>query len=132
MPRFLAQNVEEVVLVLTEVLVRVGERCREVVVEVLQRQLGVVSWRGRWDVAPGLQLPRASARVCCGPREAVWEVKKPTVVLNCGKNLTHRRWVFGEIREDGAVQWLKRWSAWLLNPRRSTAATCGDGSAVER
>ena len=34
-PRFLAQNVEEVVLVLTEVLVRVGERCREVVVKVL-------------------------------------------------------------------------------------------------
>ena len=117
---------------LTRDLVHVEKWCREVVVKVLQRRLGEVSWRGRWDVAPGLQLSRASARVCCGPREAVREAKKPMVVLNCGKNLTHQRMVFGEIREDGAVQGLKRWPAWLLNPRRSTATTCGDGSAVER
>ena len=80
----------------------------------------------------GLQFPRAGALVGCGPREAVSEVKKPTVRLNCGKNLTHRRWVSGEIQEDGAVQGLRRWPTWLLDPRRATAATCGDGSAVER
>ena len=96
---------------LTRVLVRVGERCREVVVKVLQRRLGEVSWRGRWDVAPGLQLSRASARVCCGPREVVREAKEPTVVRNCGEKLTHRRWVFGEIWEEGAVQGPKMWPA---------------------
>ena len=80
----------------------------------------------------GLQFPRAGALVGCGPREAVSEVKKPSAELNCGKNLTHRRWVSGENQEDGAVQGLRRWPAWLLDPRRATAATCGDGSVVGR
>ena len=78
----------------------------------------------------GLQFPRAGALVGCGPREAVSEVKKPTAGLNCGKNLTHRRWVSGENQEDGAVQGLRRWPAWLLDPRRATAATCGDENVM--
>ena len=80
----------------------------------------------------GLQFPRAGALVGCGPREAVSEVKKPTAGLNRGENLTYRRWVSGENQENGAVQGLRRWPTWLLDPRRAAAVTCGDGSVVGR
>ena len=59
----------------------------------------------------GFQLPRAGARVCCGPEEAVREAKEPTMVRDCGEKLTHRRRVFGGIWEEGAVQGPKMWPA---------------------
>ena len=76
---------------------------------VKRRRVGAGFGEGSMRRSSGLQFPRAGALVGCGPREAVREVKKPTTVLNCGKNLTHRRWVSGEIQEDGAVQGLRRW-----------------------
>jgi len=66
---------------------------------------------GSMQGCSGFQLPRAGARVSCGPREAVREAKEPTVVWNCGEKLTHRRWVFGEIWEEGTVQGPKMWPA---------------------
>ena len=66
---------------------------------------------GSMQGCSGFQLPRAGARFCCGPREVVREAKEPTVVRNCGEKLTHRRWVFGKIWEEGTVQGPKMWPA---------------------